>query len=169
MFSHPLYLLHFLEAKYYIRSPDLLQVVRRLVWHEPSQIIKVGWISTKEAFFVVIGWYMPYFHLFPFVFSEKYGEVEISRVVIFVYVYHFIAILICTYSLSSGYRLIIINHCFVWRCLTSFHLTSFLVPCLIFCILVILGWSLKKARLTVYLHTASKPFRRRLQLMRWVV
>ena len=33
--------------------------------------------------------------------------------------------LICTYYLSSGSRFIIINHCFVWRCLASFHLPSF--------------------------------------------
>ena len=26
--------------------------------------------------FIITGWYMPYFHLFPFVFSEQYGEGE---------------------------------------------------------------------------------------------
>ena len=77
--------------------------------------------------------------------------------------------MICTYYLSSGRRLSMINNCFVWRCLASFHLPSFFVPCWIFCILVILGWSLKKARLTVYLHTSSKPFWWRWQLMSLVV
>ena len=65
--------------------------------------------------------------------------------------------------------LIVINRFFVWRRLASFHLPSFLVPCWIFCILVILGWSPKKARLTVDLHTASKPFWWRWQLMSLVV
>ena len=37
-----------------------------------------------EAGLVLQGWYMPYLHLFPFVFSEQYGEGEISQVVIFV-------------------------------------------------------------------------------------
>ena len=56
----------------------------------------------KEAVFFVTGWYMPYFRLLPFLFSEQYGEVEMSQVVIFVIVYYFFAILICNYYLSSG-------------------------------------------------------------------
>ena len=32
---------------------------------------------------------MPYFHLLPFVNNEKYGEGEISQVVVFVYVFVF--------------------------------------------------------------------------------
>ena len=47
----------------------------------------------------------------------------------------FFSIIICTYSLSSGRRLSMINHCFVWRCIASFHLPSFFLPCWIFCIL----------------------------------
>ena len=66
----------------------------------------------KGAGFFVIGWYMPYFRLFPFLFIEQYGEGGISRVVIFVSVKYFFAILICTYSLSSGNWMRIINHCF---------------------------------------------------------
>ena len=65
---------------------------------------------------------MPYFHLVPFLFSAQYGEGEMSQVVIFVSVYYLFAILICTYSLSSVILLSIINHCFVWRRLASFHL-----------------------------------------------
>ena len=38
----------------------------------------------RKLGFIVTGWHMPYFHLFHFVFSEKYGEGEISQVVIFV-------------------------------------------------------------------------------------
>ena len=101
---------------------------------------------------------MPYFCLLPFVFSVQYEEGQISRVITFVSVYYFFAILIYAYSLSSGIWLNIINHCFVWSRLASFHLPSFLAPCWIFCILVLLSWSLKKARLTVDLNTALKPF-----------
>ena len=46
------------------------------------------------------------------------------------------------------------------RCIDMVHHRySSTFTCWIFCILVILGWSIKKARLTVELHTASKPFR----------
>ena len=92
-----------------------------------------------------------------------------SRVVIFVYVYYLFAILICTYYLSSVIWLRIINHFFAWHHLASFHLPSFLVPCRILCILDILDWSIKKARLTAELQTALKPLWWRLQLMRWVL
>ena len=118
---------------------------------------KLGGCQWRKLGFIVIGWYMPYFRLFPFVLSKQYGEGEISRFSS-LFMHNIFSIMICTYSLSSERRLSMINHCFVWRCLASFHLPSFLVPCWIFCILVILGWSLKKARLTVDLHTASKPF-----------
>ena len=60
----------------------------------------------------------------PFLFSEQYGEGEMSQVVIFVSVYYFFAILICTYYLSSGIWLSIIIK-IVWPCLDSFHLPSF--------------------------------------------
>ena len=83
---------------------------------------------------------MPYLHLLSFLFSKKYGEGEMSQVVIFVSVYYLFAILIFTYYLSSGIRLIIINNCFVWRHLASFRLTSFLVPCLL---LVLKGFPLQ--------------------------
>ena len=45
---------------------------------------KLGGCQWRKLGSVVTWWYMPYFHLFPFVFSKKYGEGEISRVVIFV-------------------------------------------------------------------------------------
>ena len=59
----------------------------------------------KEAGFIVTGWYMPYFRLPSFVISEQYGEGEISRVVIFVSVYHFFTFSFCTYALSSEIRM----------------------------------------------------------------
>ena len=33
----------------------------------------------RELGFILIGWYMHYFHIFPFVLSKQYGEGEISR------------------------------------------------------------------------------------------
>ena len=48
----------------------------------------------KEAGFVVIGWYMLYFRLLSFVISEKYGESEMSSVVILVSVSSFFCLLI---------------------------------------------------------------------------
>ena len=38
-----------------------------------------------KFFFVVPGWFMPYFHPLPFLNKEEYGEGEISQVVVFVY------------------------------------------------------------------------------------
>ena len=51
-------------------------------------------MSMKEAGFVVIGWYMLYFRLLSFVISEKYGESEMSSVVILVSVSSFFCLLI---------------------------------------------------------------------------
>ena len=48
----------------------------------------------KEAGFVVIGWYMLYFRLLSFVISKKYGESEMSSVVILVSVSSFFCLLI---------------------------------------------------------------------------
>ena len=42
-----------------------------------------------KLFFVVLGWFMPYFHVLHFVNNEQYGEGGISRVVVFVYVFAF--------------------------------------------------------------------------------
>ena len=81
----------------------------------------------------------------------------------------FFSILKCTYSFSSGSWLSMINHCFVWRRLVFFHLPSFFIPCWIFCIFVILDESIKKSRLTVDLHTASKQLWWKWQLMSLVV
>ena len=99
---------------------------------------------------------MPYFHLPHIVIGKQYGQGEMSQVVIFVSVYYSFAFWFCTYSLSSGSRLSKINH-FFWRRIASLHLPSFFVPCQIFCIFVLLGWSLKKAKLTLDLHTELKP------------
>ena len=120
---------------------------------------KLGGCQWSNLGFIATGWYMPYFRLFPLVLSDQYGECEISRVGIFVSALHFFPITVCTYYLSSGRWLRTINHCFARLCIASFDLPSFFVPCWIFCILVILGWGLKKARWTVDLHTSSKPFR----------
>ena len=47
---------------------------------------------------------MPYFHLFPFVVSEQYGEGEISRVDIFVSALHFFPLqyVLTLYPLEDG-------------------------------------------------------------------
>ena len=47
---------------------------------------KIGGCQRQKLFFVVPGWFMPYFHLPPFVNNEQYGEGEMSRVVVFIYV-----------------------------------------------------------------------------------
>ena len=44
---------------------------------------KLGVGQLRKLGFIITGWYMPYFHLFPFVFSKQYGEGDISRVDIF--------------------------------------------------------------------------------------
>ena len=47
---------------------------------------------------------MTYFHLFPFVFREQYGEGEISRVDIFVFALHFFPLqyALTLYPLEDG-------------------------------------------------------------------
>ena len=74
---------------------------------------------------------MPYFHLFPFVFSKKCGEGRISRVDIFFSVQSFFVILIYTYSLFSGSRLSIINH-FFFCCIALLPITLILITLLNF-------------------------------------
>ena len=49
----------------------------------------VGGCQTWKFFFVILGWFMPYFHLLPFLINEQYGEGEMSRVFVFVYVFAF--------------------------------------------------------------------------------
>ena len=59
------------------------------------------------------------------------------------------------YSLFIFWKLVEHNQpLFFLRCLDSFHLPSFLLPCLIFSSIVLLRWSIKKYRLTVDFHTA---------------
>ena len=79
----------------------------------------------KEAVFYVIGWYMPYFRLFPFVFSEQYREGEISGVVIFVSFFRNFDM----YLILIFWKSVENNQPFFWRCLASFLLTSSLVLC----------------------------------------
>ena len=50
---------------------------------------KIGGCQIWKLFFVVSGWFMTYFHLFPFVNNAQYGEGSMSRVVVFVYVFAF--------------------------------------------------------------------------------
>ena len=50
---------------------------------------KLGGCQGWKFFFVIQVWFMPYFHLLPVVNKEQYGEGEISRVVVFVYVLAF--------------------------------------------------------------------------------
>ena len=45
----------------------------------------LGGCQRRKLFLVVPGWFMPYFHLLPFVNNEKYGEGEMSQVGVFVY------------------------------------------------------------------------------------
>ena len=66
----------------YLTSTDLLDV--KLIKEN-----KLGGCQRRKLFFVVPGWFMPYFHLLPFVNNKKYGEGEMSRVVVFVYVFAF--------------------------------------------------------------------------------
>ena len=82
---------------------------------------KLGGCQRRKLVFVVTGWFMPYFHLLPFVINEEYGEGEISRVVIFVSVLSLLRIFFSTYSLSSVILLSIINDIFLRR-LASFRL-----------------------------------------------
>ena len=49
----------------------------------------LGGCQIWKLFFVVPGWFIPYFHLLPFVNNEQYGEGEMSQVVVFVYVFAF--------------------------------------------------------------------------------
>ena len=63
-------------------STDLLDV-------DLTEENKLGVCHIWKLFFVVPGWFMPYFHLLPFVNNEQYGEGEISQVVVFIYVFAF--------------------------------------------------------------------------------
>ena len=65
---------------------------------------------------------IPEYQVEPLAHAGIYGEGEMSQVVIFVLVYHLFEFYFCNYYLSSGSRLRIINLCFVWRRLYSFHL-----------------------------------------------
>ena len=116
----------------------------------------MGGCQRRKLVFVVTGWYRPYLHIPPFVINEQYGEGEMSWVVIIVSVYYLFVMLICTYYLSSGSRLIITNHRFVCHRLAYFNLPSLFVHCWIFCIFVLLGWSIKKDILTLDLQTTLK-------------
>ena len=42
-----------------------------------------------KLLFVVPGWFIPYFHLLPFVNNEQYGEGETSQAIVFVYFFAF--------------------------------------------------------------------------------
>ena len=159
LFPHPLPLLHFLETQYYIHLTDLLRVGHRLFWHEPRRRIQAGWRSMKEAGMYRNRMVHALFPPLPFCIKQTIWRRWNKSSCYICFCITFFAIMICTYSLSSGSSLSMINHCFVCRCLDYFHLPSFLVPCWIFFILVISGWSLKEAISTVDLHTASKPFR----------
>ena len=90
---------------------------------------QLGWCQRWKLFFVVPGWFMPYFYLLPFVNNKQYGESEMSQYVVFVYIFAFN---FAPCSFSSGSLLIIINHCFTCWYLASFHFPSFLVPCCIY-------------------------------------
>ena len=94
IFPHPLYLLHISETKFKFIDPTCCTWSSDFFLFEPCQRIQVGWMSMKEAGFVVIGWYMLYFRLLSFVISEKYGESEMSSVVILVSVSSFFCLLI---------------------------------------------------------------------------
>ena len=50
---------------------------------------KLGGFQRWKLFFVVPGWSVHYFHLLRFVNNEQYGEGEMSRVVVFVYIFAF--------------------------------------------------------------------------------
>ena len=176
-------IVRFINTSFHIRFPSFISWKQNITFINPTccrwstylfdmnlvKEYKLGGCQWRKLVFVVTVWYMPYLQLTPSVISKQYGEGEMIWIIIFVSVYDFFAFLICTYSLSSGIQLIIINHFFVWLRLASFHLPSLLVPCWILCILVILGWSIKKDRSTVDLHTALKPLWWQWQLMIWVV
>ena len=57
---------------------------------DPIEENELGGCQRWKLFFVVPGWYMPYFHLLPFVNNEQYGEGEMSQAIVFVYVFAFI-------------------------------------------------------------------------------
>ena len=50
---------------------------------------ELGGCQIWKLFFVVLGCFMPYFHLTPFVNNEQYREGETSRFLVFVYVFAF--------------------------------------------------------------------------------
>ena len=50
---------------------------------------EMGGCQMWKLFFVVPGWFMPYFVLLPFVNNKQYGEGEMSPDVVFVYFFAF--------------------------------------------------------------------------------
>ena len=144
LFPHPFPLLHLLEKSFIFIILTYCRWYTYLFDVSLAKEYKLGGFQWRKMVFVVTGWYLTYLCLLPFVISKKYGECEMSWVVIFVSVYHIFEFLFCTYYFPSGSLLSIINHCFVWCRLDSFHLPSLFVPCWIFFIFVLLGCSLKR-------------------------
>ena len=95
----PLWLIFlFINTSFQIHSPLFISWKHNIIIIQPTccrfsadlfgmdifKEYKLGGWQWRKLFFVVTGWYMTYFHLFPFIFSEQYVEGEISQVVIFV-------------------------------------------------------------------------------------
>ena len=62
-----------------------------------------------KFFFVVPGWLVPYFYLLPFVNNKQYGEVGMSRVVVFV----------CAFAFYFSLHLSPLEVCWAWSTIAS--------------------------------------------------
>ena len=72
----------FVKLVYHRCSNDLLDV-------DLIKENKLGGCQIWKLFFLVLWWFMSYFHLLPFVNNKQYEEVKMSRVVVFVYIFEF--------------------------------------------------------------------------------
>ena len=88
----------FINTSFHIHSPFFISWKHNIIFIQPTccrwyadlfemnlvKEYKSDGCQWRKMVFVVTEWYMPYLHLLNFVFSEQYGEGEISWFVIFV-------------------------------------------------------------------------------------
>ena len=78
----------FISCKPYVMfvDPTCWMWSSNLLYLDLIEENELGGFERKNLFFVIPVSYMPYFLLLPFVIIKQYGEGEISRCVVFVYV-----------------------------------------------------------------------------------
>ena len=120
---------------------------------DPIEENKLGRYHKRMLLFFLPGWYMPHFHLLPFVINKRYGEGEMSRVVVFFISYNLILHLLFSLWKSVDHDQPLLN----LSVTLLLPLTLNLCYLLYFLLFIIFGRSLLKDKLTVVLLSALSP------------